>query len=153
MLFFLLKRIDICMRKSFDAVVARYELTDIQGHVLMFILNHENGLVHQNDLEKKFGVKKSTISGILSRLEKNGYIIRKTDNADSRFNNLVLTEKAHSVEKALEDNKKIVTKKLLSGFSEEEFNRLVNSLNKIYENVKEIGGIHDENTKNIIEKR
>ena len=70
-------------------------LTPMQKHILTFILfeTMERDL-YQRDIEEEFRIRRSTASGILKLMEKNGFIYRKSVARDARLKQIVLTEKA-----------------------------------------------------------
>ncbi len=45
------------------------------------------------DLSRKLGMAHSTVSGIIVRLEKKGYVEKRSDSVDKRFSRLYLSEK------------------------------------------------------------
>ena len=60
------------------------ELTSMQKHVLKYILLetlHRD--IYQKNLEEEFQIRKSTASGILKLMEKNGFIYRESVKEDS----------------------------------------------------------------------
>ena len=73
-------------------------LTPMQKHVLTFILfeTMERDL-YQRDIEEEFRIRRSTASGILQLMEKNGFLLREPVAYDARLKKLVLTPKALAV--------------------------------------------------------
>ena len=62
------------------------ELTPMQRHILNYILLetlHRD--IYQKNLEEEFQVRKSTVSGILKLMEKNGFIYRESVKEDARL--------------------------------------------------------------------
>lgn len=74
------------------------ELTAIQRHVLKYILlTTLRGDVYPKDVEEEFQIRKSTVTGILKLMEKNGFIRRVSDKKDARYKRLVPTPKAEAL--------------------------------------------------------
>lgn len=74
------------------------ELTAIQKHVLKFILLatlHRD--IYQKDVEEEFQIRKSTVTGIMKLMEKNGFIRRVSDEKDARYKKIVPTPKAEAL--------------------------------------------------------
>ena len=97
-----------------------HDLTGMQGWILKFINTNSNKDIFQKDIEKKFRIRRSTATGMLQLLEKNGYIKRESVESDGRLKKLVLTPKAII---ALEKSDNIIMefdKHLHEGISEEE---------------------------------
>lgn len=70
------------------------ELTPMQRHILNYILLetlHRD--IYQKNLEEEFQVRKSTVSGILKLIEKNGFIYRESVKEDARLKRILPTKK------------------------------------------------------------
>ncbi|MDI9418860.1 MAG: MarR family transcriptional regulator [Firmicutes bacterium] len=74
------------LRKALD----HYQLTIPQ--IALIILLHENKEMSVTDLSQKMGLSKSTVSGIIDRLERIGIVKRKRSDQDRRVVTTVLTE-------------------------------------------------------------
>ena len=73
-------------------------LTNMQRHVLHYILLQSMSRdIYQKDVEAEFQIRRSTATGILQLLEKNGFILRKAEDRDARLKKIVPTEKAEKV--------------------------------------------------------
>jgi DNA-binding MarR family transcriptional regulator len=67
------------MKLEGDKRIAKYGLTSVQGRILFYIdhrIEEHKEVVHQQDIQKEFHLSKSTVSGIVSRLEHNGFITK-----------------------------------------------------------------------------
>ena len=83
------------VKKRLNATLSDLGITAVQSHVLFYIVKHsQNGLVFQRDVEEAFELSRSTATGILQILERNGLIQRDSVPYDARLKSLVLTEKA-----------------------------------------------------------
>ena len=74
------------------------ELTPMQRHILNYILLetlHRD--IYQKNLEEEFQVRKSTVSGILKLIEKNGFIYRESVKEDAILNRILPTLKAEAL--------------------------------------------------------
>lgn len=70
-------------------------LTGVQSRVMYYILaKYADGPVYQRDVESAFGLSRSTATGILQLMEKNGLILRESAASDARLKSLIPTEKA-----------------------------------------------------------
>ena len=49
------------------------QLTPVQIVVIKYLIKNKNSIVYQKDIEKKVGLRKSTVSGILGTMIKNGF--------------------------------------------------------------------------------
>ncbi|MBS1413228.1 MAG: MarR family transcriptional regulator [Christensenellaceae bacterium] len=83
------------VKKRLDATLQDIGITGVQSRVIYYILNHyEDGPVFQKDIENVFGLSRSTATGILQLLEKNGIILRESVDNDARLKSLVPTRRA-----------------------------------------------------------
>ena len=65
-------------------------LTTMQKHVLKFILLETlHREIYQKDVEEEFQIRKSTATGILQLMEKNGFIYRESSSKDARLKRIV----------------------------------------------------------------
>lgn len=113
-------------------------LTNIQKHVLKFILLETmHRELYQKDIEEEFQIRKSTATGILKLMEKNGYIYRESSREDARLKRIVPTEKALSLRQAILQSIKEDEISMLRGISHEEVELCKQVLWQMYVNRKE----------------
>ncbi|MDO5047229.1 MAG: MarR family transcriptional regulator [Anaerococcus sp.] len=74
---------------SYNNVVMRHGITRSQSITLYYIGRFEP--ISQKELARKMNIKESTMTGILDRLEKEGYIERSIDSGDLRKKTLSLS--------------------------------------------------------------
>lgn len=95
--------------KYIDILVARYIakhiksenqylLSPVQINIMEYLDKAEE-IVYQKDLEKEMQVRKSTLSGILRTMEKNGIVDKIEAKNDFRSRQIQLTEKGRKVYK------------------------------------------------------
>ena len=83
------------LRKRVNAEVQTLGLTGIQSHALHYILvKSAEGPVYQRDVEGVFGVSRSTVTGMLQQMERDGLIRRDSVEGDGRLKCLIPTQKA-----------------------------------------------------------
>lgn len=86
------------------------------------------------EIANKIGRDKSTVTALIDKLVKLGYVIKERDTQDTRVVYVTLTKKGYELEPIFE----AVSAKLLEvfylGISEEEKEKLTKILNKIYSN-------------------
>jgi len=132
-----IKMISNLIKRNVNPSLELPELTRAQGWIIGFIrMRDENGLeTFQKDIEKAYEIRRSTATGILHLLEKNGYLKKQSVVEDARLKKLVLTSKAIAV------NDKIIAKieafeaKLAEGISEEEMEVFYRVIDKMKENL------------------
>ena len=110
-----------------------------QGLVIGYIAknNCEGKEVFQKDIEKEFSIRRSTATGILQLLEKNGYIVREAVKEDARLKKLVLTEKAKQRQQRFIKYLDEITDIAFDGITEEELQNLESIMNKVKKNLED----------------
>lgn len=82
--------------------VIKADLTIMQKHILKFILLETMQKdLYQKDIEEEFQIRKSTMTGYVQLMEKNGYLTRESVKGDARKKRLVPTEKAEGLRQAI----------------------------------------------------
>jgi len=113
-----------------------FELSNGKLKVLFSILNHERPL-NPSELAEDIGVTRSTMTGLLDGLEKDGFI-RRSALDDRRKTAIYLTEKGNNVLDTLIPLYRKHVTKILSKTTEEEQQLLVNLLGKIKDGLQEV---------------
>ena len=111
------------------------EINPAQGRI-MFALWQKDG-ISINELAKKTQLKKSTMTSMLDRLEKIGYIKRQYSKTDRRKILIKRTEKDRIMEKKYVEVSEEMTKLFYKGFSTSEINRFEKDLQHILNNLIE----------------
>lgn len=84
-----------------------------------------------NELTKMCGVKNAAFSIIISKLEKEGFVVQKTDVTDRRKKHILLTKKAEAITEQLKDISQETKTELSRCFTEEEKDMMKNSIVKL----------------------
>ena len=114
------------------------ELT-LEQFVILGLLNSNCDLI-QRDLAKELQKDKSIIVRQINCLLENQFVVRLTNKDDKRVKNLILTKKGFEQLNQMKEIASEVSRKLLTGISENELEVFQNVLLKIQEN----GGVEDE---------
>ena len=91
--------------------------------------------VYQKDLEKEFRIRRSTATGILQLLEKNGFVVREPVKQDARLKKIVPTEKATGLRERILKNIRDMEALLRKDVSSEDMEICVQVLEKMSENL------------------
>ncbi|MGM8140510.1 MarR family winged helix-turn-helix transcriptional regulator [Enterococcus italicus] len=75
----LIKIASIQLAREMDTFAQQYQLTGTQMSVLNYLAKHQERPVDQNELATEFGVKKSTMSVIIKRMEERAIITRQAE--------------------------------------------------------------------------
>lgn len=71
-----------------------FDITRTQSWIIGYIANHSEQNVFQRDIEAALAVRRSTATGILQTMEKNGLLCREPVEQDARLKKLTLTPQA-----------------------------------------------------------
>ncbi len=112
------------------------EATGTNAFVIGYLASHTEEDVFQRDLEEWFSVRRSTMSGILLRMEEKGFLVRTAVPYDARLKKLTLTEKGWRVHEMMLGAIDAAEEKLLCGLSEEEVETLTVLLEKLRQNLE-----------------
>ena len=114
-----------------------YGLTGMQFAIVSFIAKESTERdVFQKDLEQKFDIRKSTVTGILNTMERDGLLLRETVPYDARLRKMILTDKALQAKKNSEQVIDTVENQLSKGLTEEEIATFLTILEKISKNAE-----------------
>lgn len=112
------------------------EVTGNNAFIIGYLADHRDSDVFQKDLEEVFSVRRSTMSGIILRMEQKGFLVRVPVDHDARLKKLVLTEKGGEIHALMETNLQAAEQKLLEGLSNEEKETLFRLLQKLRANLE-----------------
>lgn len=112
------------------------QLTNMQRLTLHYILFQSlRRDIYQKDIEREFQIRRSTATGILQLLEKNGFICRETVEWDARLKRLVPTEKAKELREQIITHIRHVETLLRQGIPEEDLRICMQVLEKMSANL------------------
>ncbi|HIV18707.1 MAG TPA: winged helix-turn-helix transcriptional regulator [Candidatus Merdivicinus intestinigallinarum] len=109
------------LKKRMNANMQSLGLTGVQGRVMHYILvKCADGPVFQRDVENAFDLSRSTATGILQLMEKNGLILRENMASDARLKSLIPTEKAARLDAQIGEYLQQTEQRLTQGVPEEQ---------------------------------
>lgn len=107
-------------------------LVPSHGDILMLLLNNKE--LPMNELAKRIDRKKNTITKLVNKLIKLGYVVKKTSEKDKRVNLISLTQKGKELKPIFIQISKDLISKTYKGFSENKKTEVANLLTEIYNN-------------------
>lgn len=129
-----LKKLSNKIHREIDKFASKSELTGAEGRILHFLLGHEESLF-QKDIEVELGLRSSTATEILKKMEKDNLIIRKPMPNDGRLKKIIVTEKARLYKEIVIKDLKNFEKKLGAGLTEEELDLFFEVIDKMINNL------------------
>lgn len=126
--------------------------SQLQGGILGFLYHHPDTPVYQRDIEKEFHISRATATNTLQVMEKNGLIVRRSQDKDARLKRIFMTEEAAANHERVEEHMQQMDDRMLKGMSEAEIEELNRLLGIILSNLEELraetcaGGEAEEDT-------
>lgn len=102
--------------------------------MLLLLLSREDG-IPQSTLAKELVITPATVSAMVKRMEKAGYVIRKRDSVDERISNVYLTDEGRAISSQLHDFQNDMDAVVFDGFSDEERKTMRNYLERVLKNL------------------
>ncbi len=126
-----LVRTSSLMQKLSDRFFSQFGLTDVQFNILMILKEHGAAGLSQQELSEHLIVTKSNVVGLVDRLERGGYVRRKSHPSDRRFNQIVLTPKGQKLEAKVERSYFQEVDKMMSVLSASEKRSVIKAMERI----------------------
>lgn len=133
---FLISKIKQISGRIFDKKLKSYDINDLntaQGRIIFSLWENDN--VPISELVRQTALGKTTLSSMLNRLEKSGYIISKPDNNDKRKTLISLSKKSLAIKSRHETVSKEMTELFYDGLSKEEIDEFEKTLRHILSNL------------------
>lgn len=122
------------LRENVDRNVRALELTTSQLDALICIAEHGGGPVSQRKIEEELRLTNPTVTGILKRLEKKGFITRTVGATDRRYREVRLTGRCAQLAERLQPGGQAMLQRAFRGFTAEEFDSLNRMLERLLVN-------------------
>ena len=117
---------------SWENAIARNSgLSPQQNHTIEIV--GSSGPIRMKPLAQKLGVTMGTLTVMINRLEKEGYVQREKDPDDGRGFNILLTEKGREVHREHHAYHLKLVEDIANPLEPEEFEQLLNIFSKINE--------------------
>ena len=113
-------------------------ITSSQGFMLGYLTRRHlagDTPIYAKDAEQHFGVRHSSVSGVLQRLESKGFIRFEQDDHDRRCKKIVMTEKALEIYSEIEAQIRQTENRIFEGMSPEEAETFIRLLRQATENL------------------
>lgn len=132
-----IKRISDFIEADANRELEQYGLTMMQARVLSFLLNRRGKTTIQKDVEDFFEIRRSTVIGILQRMEAKGFIVSSVDPRDKRQRVISVTDSAIELEKEIEEHREMSEQRLAADMDAEELAEFKRLLFKVYKNLNQ----------------
>lgn len=123
-----------CIDQIMSEALAQMDLTAAQSRVMGY-LAHRSQPPCAKDVEEEFQLSHPTVSGILSRLEKKGFIEFRPDRADRRCKRIYILPKGWEFDEQIHRTILENEERIVSGFTEEEKEQFASLLKRAIQNM------------------
>lgn len=122
----------------------RHRVSPMQIMIMNYLLKNQDMPVFQQDICDTFNLRRSTVSGILTTMEKNDIIVRMMSLDDPRKNEIKLTKTFITNTKKIQNDINSLETVLVKNFTASEKSELIRLLQKLAGNL-----IEEERNKNV----
>lgn len=140
----LLKILHIQIEERANTVVEQYNLTAAQSDILGYILENRNSRPNSTTIHKQLHLSRATVSALVKKLRAKGFLEFEENPSDDRQKQIIVTEKAKQVEKALECKFEKMQESLFWNISKQEIESMENILERMLENLQRKNGEENE---------
>ena len=125
------------IRRYFSSFFTGTSLTSIQALILHYIIvESEKKDIFPKDLEEFLEIKGSSITSLISNLERNGYLRRESLASDGRYKKLVLTEQTLAIQDDITSRINEYMQSIFVGISEDDLKVFEKVIMQMTENTK-----------------
>ena len=114
-----------------------YDLQYVQGGIIKYIKENPQKDIFPRDIVKRFCLTRSTVAGILQKMEQNGYIEMQSYPGDARLKKIVLTEKGDEASDLVKEQIRRMERLLVKDMTADDIDCLFQLTQKIRENLIE----------------
>jgi DNA-binding MarR family transcriptional regulator len=118
-----IRSLNNAIRREVDNSPVKRKIDDItgtNGWIIGYIARNLERDIYQRDIEKEFGITRSTASKVLILMEKKGLVERVSVPHDARLKKLVLTQKSLELAEMMHTDANQIEARLIKGFTEDE---------------------------------
>ena len=123
-----------CTEQAVTAALTEMELTAAQGRILGYLAMKKTAPCPK-DIEEQFHLSHPTVSGLLARLEKKGFIELRSDETDRRCKRIYLAQKGKDCNTTMYQTICDTENRLIEGFSPEEKEQFFSYLSRAIDNM------------------
>ena len=125
------------IRRYFASFFTDTPITSIQALILHYmIVESEKRDIFPKDLEEFLEIKGSSVTSLISNLERNGYLRRESLASDGRYKKLVLTEQTLAIQDDITERISEYMHSIFVGISEDDLKIFAKVIMQMTENTK-----------------
>ncbi len=125
------------IRRYFASFFTDTPITSVQALILHYIIvESEKRDIFPKDLEEFLEIKGSSVTSLISNLERNGYLRRESLESDGRYKKLVLTEQTLAIQDDITKRIGEYMHSIFAGISEDNLEIFEKVIMQMTENTK-----------------
>jgi DNA-binding MarR family transcriptional regulator len=121
-----------------SSLFRKYNLSFPQYNILRVLDASEDGQTRITEVSRIMLVSGANMTGLAKRLEKNGFIVRKSDPKDERVTLLQVASKGKTVLAEIEASRDELLENMLQGFSIEEKKTIYSMVRRLLRNTRRL---------------
>lgn len=129
----LLREVNKIHTNKINAVLDEFNMHKGQPRLLHLLIEHDG--VPQSNLSKEMHITPATVSAMVKRMEKRGFVVRKRDAVDERVSNVYITDEGKAMHEKLQSQKFNMENYVFAGFDNKEKEQMEKYLKRILENL------------------
>ena len=111
-------------------------LTPLQCSIIGFVCDNSDRDIYQKDIEREFGIRRSTVTETLKLMERDGLIKRVGVPCDARLKKIILSKNALANYAKAKETLNAVEERATAGLTQEEKETLLRIIAKIAKNLE-----------------
>lgn len=111
-------------------------LTGTHSWVIHYLYDNRDKDIFQKDIEKTFGIRRSSVTAMLQIMEKNGLITRTPVERDARLKKIMPTERALELHQMISEEVYSIEEQIAKGLTDEEIDSFIAVVEKIKRNLE-----------------
>lgn len=124
------------IRRSFDGFASRTIFSGAEGRTLHFLIANSDIEVFQKDIEEEFGIRPSTATVLLKKMEADGLITRTATDYDGRLKRIEVTGKGLEYRKQVVKELDELEAALLKDIDKDDLEVFLRVISKMDDNIK-----------------
>lgn len=126
------------IKRRIGKVGLEYGISSMQAKILGFIYYNSSKIdIFQKTIEEEFDIRRSSVTSVLTLMEKNELIKRVSVSEDARLKKIIITDKGIEIYKLVHKEIKEIEEIIENTLSEEELNSFIYILEKLTKNISD----------------
>ncbi len=126
------------IKRRIGKVALEYGISTMQAKILGFIYNNSAARdIFQKSIEEEFDIRRSSVTSVLTLMEKNELIKRVSVSEDARLKKIILTEKGMEINKLVYSEIKEIEKIIYNSLSKEQLDSFISNLDILIKSIND----------------